>query len=77
MADINVSLGALAKARAANRGKKPFMGLNNNESVNVAKPVAPRDPYLEKMPTFTVGKKKPVYQVPGNLEKMPRIKYSK
>ena len=37
MADIQVAKQALAKAKAANKGKKPFMGLYNNESVKTSK----------------------------------------
>ena len=39
MSDLALSQKKLAEAKAANKGKSPFMGIYNNESVKVSKPV--------------------------------------
>lgn len=39
MSDLAVSKRKLAEAKATKKGKTPFMGLYNNESVKVSKPV--------------------------------------
>ncbi|MFM5967850.1 MAG: hypothetical protein ACKOQ8_02250 [Micrococcales bacterium] len=39
MSDLAMSARKVAEAKAANKGKQPFYGIANNESIKVSKPV--------------------------------------